>query len=282
MDLPPSVARALAGRPQEQRAPVDGVDVHYLAWNPHDTAKPGLVFTHGYRGHARWWCAIAPFFTDRFRVYAPSFSGMGDSGWREHYTHETFVRDLLGVMQHAGLPSAHLIGHSFGGTTVLRAAEAAPERVAHAIAVDSWIRFPDTDRVPDIGRIGGGSVYADFAAIRSRYRLIPAQPVVHAELLEFVALHSIRRLEAGWSWKFDPKLPFAPGFMDTGALLPNILVPADYVYGELSAIVDAARARRITHSLQRSRAPVAVPDAHHHIMLDQPLALIAALRALLA
>ena len=281
MDLPASVARALTCQPREMLARIDGVEVQYLAWNPLDTAKPGLLFAHGYRGHARWWSAIAPFFTDRFRVIAPNFSGMGDSGWREHYTHETFTRDLLEVMAHAGIPSARLVGHSVGGLIVLRAAAAAPERVLHAIAIDSWIRFPDTDREPEKARLGRGGPYADFATIRARYRLIPAQPVVHGELLDFVALHSIRRFEAGWNWKFDPKLPFAPGLTDS-ALLPAICVPTDYVYGELSAIVDAARARRITASLPRSRTPVAIPDAHHHVMLDQPLALISALHALLA
>lgn len=282
MNLPPSVARALACQPHEQRAHIAGVDVHYLAWNPQDTAKPGLLFAHGYRGHARWWSAVAPFFTDRFRVYAPSFSGMGDSDWRKQYTHETFTHDLLGVMSHAGLPSARLVGHSFGGIAVLRVAAIAPERVAHAIAIDSWVRFPDTDREPTMVRSGRGGPYEDFAAIRARYRLIPAQPVVHSELLDFVALHSIRRTKDDWSWKFDRGLPFAPGLMEIGETLPAIQVPTDYVYGELSAIVDAARARRITASLPCSRLPVAIPDAHHHVMLDQPLALISALRALLA
>lgn len=282
MDLPPSVARALAVQPQERRAQVDGVAVNYLAWNPDDTAKPALLFAHGYRGHARWWCAIAPFFTTRFRVFAPCFSGMGESGWRALYSHETFVSDLLGVMQHAGLGNARLIGHSFGGATVLRAAAAAPERIAHAIVIDSWIRFPDTDRAPAATSLGRGRLYEDFAAIRARYRLVPQQPVVHAQLLDFVAQHSVREQQDGWRWKFDPDLPFAPGIMDSGALLPRIRVPTDYVYGELSAIADAARAKRIVSALPRGREAVAIPDAHHHIMLDQPLALVCALQALLA
>lgn len=283
MDLPASLTRAMARKPDERRARIEGADVHYLTWNPLQAAKPGLLFAHGYRGHARWWSAVAPFFTDRFRVCALNFSGMGDSGWRGLYDHETFTRDLLGVMTHAGMPTACLIGHSFGGGIVLRAAAAAPQRVSRAIAIDSWIRFPDEEREPAKARLGGrGGPYPDFATIRARYRLIPAQPVVHPELLDFVALHSIRRCDAGCDWKFDPDLPFAPGLMETAALLPTIRVPTDYIYGELSSIVDTARARRITAALPRPHAPIAIPDAHHHIMLDQPLALISALRALLA
>jgi pimeloyl-ACP methyl ester carboxylesterase len=65
-------------------------------------------------------------------------------------------------------------------------------------------------------------------------------------------------------------------------LLQTIRVPTDHVYGSLSAIVDAARACRIASCLQHARTPIVIPDAHHHIMLDQPLALVTALQALLA
>jgi pimeloyl-ACP methyl ester carboxylesterase len=282
MNLPPSVERALQCQPQAQTVRIDGTDVRFLTWNSQDSAKPALLFAHGYRGHAHWWCPIAPFFTDRFRVYAPHFSGMGDSGWRTHYTHETFTRDLLEVMTHAGLTTARLVGHSFGGSAVLRAAVAAPKRVEHAIVIDTLIRFPDTDQEPAALRFGRSGPAPDYASIRARYRLLPEQPVVHPELLEFVAHHSIRAVAGGWSWKFDPRLPFAPGAMLSGAVLPTVGVPTDYIYGDLSAIVDAARAQRIAANLQRTRAPVAIPDAHHHIMLDQPLALVTALHALLA
>ena len=41
-------------------------------------------------------------------------------------------------------------------------------------------------------------------------------------------------------------------------------------------------AERIVACLRHGRGPIVIPQAHHYLMLDQPLALVAALRALLA
>lgn len=126
MALPASVALALTAPAEVLTAEAGGTRLAYLAWNRHDVAKPALLLAHGYRGHGYWWSPVAPFLTDRFRVYALSFSGMGDSGWRAHYDYSVFAQDLLGVLDHAGAASAYLVGHSFGGSMVLRAAAAAP------------------------------------------------------------------------------------------------------------------------------------------------------------
>lgn len=91
----------------------------------------------------------------------------------------------------------------------------------------------------------------------------------------------MRQATDGWRWKFDPALPFAPGLMDGATVLSGIKVPIDCIYGELSTVVDARRATRIAAALPQGRNPVGIPDAYHHVMLDQPLALVAALRALL-
>jgi pimeloyl-ACP methyl ester carboxylesterase len=45
----------------------------------------------------------------------------GDSGNRSEYTPLGFVRDIIGVLDHAGFEQATLIGHSFGGGRVARA-----------------------------------------------------------------------------------------------------------------------------------------------------------------
>jgi pimeloyl-ACP methyl ester carboxylesterase len=49
----------------------------------------------------------------------------------------------------------------------------------------------------------------------------------------------------------------------------------------LSVVLSTERAQRIASSVSRVRGPIIVPQAHHHIMLDQPLQLISVLRALL-
>jgi hypothetical protein len=64
----------------------EGARISYRGWNADDVSKPPLLFVHGHRGHNRWWDFIAPYFRDRFRVFALDLSGMGDSGHRPSYT----------------------------------------------------------------------------------------------------------------------------------------------------------------------------------------------------
>ena len=78
-DSPAWFAEAIAQPAESAFAELDGIPVHYLRWNAAETHKPGLLFAHGFRAHARWWSFIAPFLLDRFRIVALDFPGMGDS-----------------------------------------------------------------------------------------------------------------------------------------------------------------------------------------------------------
>lgn len=261
----------------------EGVAVHYLAWNEEERHKPALLFAHGYRGHAHWWDFIAPFFRENYRVFALDFSGMGDSAWRTQYSAEVFVEDLRAVIEHADMGTATLVGHSYGGTRVLRACSVCPELIHRAVVVDSYVAFIDTD-TPPVQRQYGGNVYPDAATAMQRFRLMPEQPA-HQWAREYIARHSLRETEQGWTWKFDPDLPFALFERDGESVLQQIKVPLDFVCGELSQVVSSARAERIGAVLARlpnARGPVVMPQGHHHLMLDQPLGLISTLRALLS
>jgi pimeloyl-ACP methyl ester carboxylesterase len=52
--------------------------------------------------------------------------------------------------------------------------------------------------------------------------------------------------------------------------------------GEFSVIVPPETGEYMYELLNRNAPLVEIPQAHHHLILDQPLAFIAALRALLA
>ena len=52
--------------------------------------------------------------------------------------------------------------------------------------------------------------------------------------------------------------------------------------GELSLVVPPETGEYMYELLDRNAPLVEIPQAHHHLILDQPLAFIAALRALLS
>lgn len=258
-----------------------GANIHYRCWNAGDTQKPPLLFVHGYRGHSRWWDFIAPFFIDRFRVYALDLSGMGDSDHRAEYSIEIHSTEIGAVIEQAGIAPAVVIGHSYGGSRTLRLCADAPGCVGRAIVLDSFVHFADTDPPMVLPKVGRATPFASFDAALARFRLLPAQ-ASEPYLLHYIAHHSIKAVAGGWAWKFDTELSSGAPEPDGAAVLARIAIPVDCVTGALSVVTRAARAQRIVQRLALGRGPVVVPEAGHHLMLDQPLAMVAAIRALLA
>jgi pimeloyl-ACP methyl ester carboxylesterase len=283
-EAPAWFRNAIAHATRSYVAPDPEGALAYRCWNPQDQHKPALVLVHGYRAHSHWWDAVAPFLIDRFRVYAFDFAGMGDSACRAHYDEQGFTANILSVLDHAQIERAVLVGHSYGGTRVLRACATFPQRIAHAIILDSNMHFVDTDTLPVPQAYGSPLPFPDLASGLARYRLLPEQPG-ETYVRDHFGLHSLRQDTDGWRWKFDREMPFAMFEIDSAPLLAKITVPVDIVCGELSALLTPVRAQRIIDAMTASprvRGPIVMPNAHHHLMIDQPLALISVLRALLA
>jgi len=280
--MPAWFERALAHRPESRFVMSEGARLHYLAWGLESRDRPGLLFVHGYRAHAHYWDFIAPYFTDRYRVVAMDLSGMGDSGHLKTYSALGFAADIAAVVEDAGLAPAVVVGHSFGGARALRAAAEFPRLIAHVVAVDSICRFADSPpsaaAAPRKPRL---EPYPDFESARARYRLTPEQPCDNGFLLDHVARFSLRPEGGGWIWKFDPYLPPGPHEPDMGVVLRGLDIPVDYLRGESSTVIRPQEAERIVGCLRRGRGPIVIPESYHYLMLDQPLALIAALKALL-
>jgi pimeloyl-ACP methyl ester carboxylesterase len=257
--------------------------LHFLAWNYEREDLPTLIFVHGFRGHARWWDFIAPFFAGAYRIIALDLSGMGDSGHRPSYGPGDLANDVIATIEATSRKPVIAIGHSYGGSRVLRACADRPELFEHLIIVDSYVLFEDDSAVREPAIIRGDRQYPDEASAIARFKLLPSQPYAMPCLVEYVARHSLRRQGDGYRWKFDPTLP-AGGARETdgGAMLGRVVRPVDYICGGSSAVIKAERAERMVAALPDASGPIVIPNGYHHLMFDQPIALISTLRALLA
>jgi pimeloyl-ACP methyl ester carboxylesterase len=283
-------AEALAMTPERGAVEVAGASIETRAWG--ERGRPGLLLMHGAGAHADWWGFIAPFFARDHRVAALSWSGMGGSSWRDAYSMDLYAEEAFATAEAAGLFEAEekpvFAAHSFGGRIALRcAAGLRGAELRAAVVIDTLIRPPGVS-------VGGRPfdsrntrVYPTPEAALARFRLVPPQPCANRALFDYIACGSIRRVEdgdgaEGWTWRFDPqiwdKLTDAPTAED----LARPACPIAAIQGARSALM-IPEVTDYFRATAPPGAPVAiVPEAHHHIMLDQPLALVAALRGLLA
>ena len=115
---------------------------------------------------------------------------------------------------------------------------------------------------------------------------MPEQLCDNPFIVELIGRRSLRRTENGWVWKFDSEAMGSRRFGETvHEYLQAVGCRAALIFGEKSALVSREKSALVSRetasymsSLMGPRAPVVeVPEARHHVMLDQPLAFIAAL-----
>jgi pimeloyl-ACP methyl ester carboxylesterase len=282
--LPLWLAWALERPGQSGHVPVDGRRLHYLSWGEPRPGHDTVLLIHGFRGHAHWWDAIAPYLAQDRHVVAMDLSGMGDSDPREDYPRHFASQDIIALIEGAGIGPVIGVGHSYGGSRMMRACADRPELFRRLVVCDSFVLLPDVHIPQDTSTLAPVKRHhADYLQARARYRLMPDQPTSIPEVLEHIAHHSLRHEPEGWCWKFDVRLPRGVAQEDDGRdLLPRVPCLVDIVYGEHSVVINREAAQRCVDLLPRGRGPLGMPGTYHHMMIDQPLAMIAMLRGLLA
>jgi len=295
-EVPPAprwFTQALAQAPERRFVEVEGARIETLVWG--EAGRPGLLFLHGHGAHADWYSFIAPLFAAHYRVVALSWSGMGGSDWRPSYSMDQFGREAAAVAEAAALFQADVapvvVGHSFGALIALALAADCGHRFGGAVIVDPPVFRPERLKQhkaskPQRVNLRPHNVYPTLASALARFRLLPQQPCANLFILDHIARRSLREVAGeagpGWAWRFDWRLWSRLQRRNPKSLIAAARCPLALVRGARSGLMsreDAAFAM----SLLGDGAPfVEVPDADHHVMLDQPLAFAAAIEALLA
>jgi pimeloyl-ACP methyl ester carboxylesterase len=272
---------------------VDGADVATLAWG--DRADPTLVLVHGGAAHAHWWSPLAPLLAETFRVVAVDLTGHGDSDRRDVYRVEQWTDELIAAAQAVGGAGRPVVaGHSMGGFVTIAAAARHGALLDGAIVLDAPVNRPDPESEEGLGgrMFRAPKTYPDLDSAVAHFHLVPPQPCDNPWMVAHVARHSLRAVDGGWTWKFDPgvflRREGATQSSEFGPLLARAACRVAIVNGARSTIVDADVRAYMAELLADSPAAVAgvpfveVPEAQHHLLLDQPLAVVTALRAVIA
>jgi pimeloyl-ACP methyl ester carboxylesterase len=287
VDPAPSWFRAaLAVKPARATIDVEGSAIETLTWG--ERGRPGVLLLHGFTAHADWWTFVAPQLATARRVVALSLSGMGRSGWRDAYSLGQYAREALAVAERAGLFEAArppiLVGHSFGSFVARQLAQTLGPRLGGIVLVDGVITADeDDDGYDGVPRRGHRHrVYPALDQAMARFRFSPPQPCEYPWIVELLARTSLRPTHdgggPGWSWCFDPDLRAKFGGLPNATILTPPACPMSLLFGDRSELLTPARRALLRRTTPPHTPWIEIPDAGHHVMVDQPLALVAALR----
>jgi len=189
------------------------------------------------------------------------------------------------VIEDAGFQGKPIVvGHSLGGIVTIICAALHGERLAGAVIVDSPVRKPDPEtQEGSRGRsFRNPKTYSSEEDAVAHFRLVPPQPCENDFIVDHIARHSLHETDAGWTWKFDKAVFPSSAPRPMAEYLKQVPCRIALFRGEWSVVVLPETAEYMYELLERNAPLVEIPQSHHHLFLDQPLAFIAALRALLA
>ena len=263
---------------------VKGTPVYWQRWG--DTSKPGLLFVHGNGAHTHWWDFVAPYFMDTYHCVAFSFSGMGESGWRDHYSQDLFAEEIItvaeatGMFTHAQKPI--IAAHSFGGFVARLALAEHGDKFRQAVIIDSYIPLPGEEILGPPPGTNRNRIYDDLPTALSRFRLAPLQPCENLFILDYIARWSLKKAQGGYTWRFDPSIwSGIREDVDHAENLRQITCPLVFLCGAQSILFPEKVFDYIRGILGEDTPLISIPHSQHHVWLDQPIAFISALQAIL-
>ncbi len=252
--------------------------LHYLEWNR--TAPAALILLHGNSANAWWWRGFAARLDPRrYRLIALDLRGHGDSGWARPaaYAPEDYAADALRALAALRVNQPVVIGHSMGGIATVAFAARYPHAARAAVAVDIAVTSsPRRNRYLARLKALPTVIYPDLETARARFRLMPNDGEIPPEAIAEIAERSLKRLDDGrYTMKFDRESFFGSDGLDVPAALASMRMPTLLVRAGMSRIMTAEAAARAAAS-NRLVELVEIPATHHHLPLERPDLLAAA------
>jgi pimeloyl-ACP methyl ester carboxylesterase len=259
------------------KATIDGITVHYQVKG----TGPDVVLVHGITSClAQWYVEVLPSLARHYRVTAYDLRGHGLSDLTPNgYTSETLAGDLLALMDHLGIGSAAIVGHSFGGAVGLHAALLQPQRINGVVLLDTGLACLRYLRV--ISEWSGWKDYgedlAKFGITLERFLEIDQ----HQDVTAFIKQSLTIPLQTGFRKGQNAMTPRIQRLLDetaighefrdiaglTEARLSDISAPVLAIYGGTSPYEKMAEhlSRRLPHCRYELLA-----DSGHFYAVDEP------------
>ena len=263
---------------------------HYYQWVKDSTqtqassAKPVMVFLHGWGGSGRYWQHTAEALTGQFDCLLYDLRGFGRSrlpaptsaqqpeSQNHIYTLEAYAEDLVALLDALELPQIYLNAHSMGASIAAFFLNQHPDRVIQAILTCIGLLEYDEREFSQFHKFGHYVVkfrpqwlpkipLMDRAFMaRFLYRSVPA-----AVRREFVEDFVIADFDAALGTMLEAVSEKAANTMPT--LFTDLSVPTLVISGEHDQIITAEMGRQAA-DLNDQVDYALIPDTAHFPMLE--------------
>lgn len=238
-----------------------------------------MILLHGGGANAHWWDHLAPSLALDHHVVALDFRGHGDSDHPVELEVGAFNLDLEALCEHLGEPEPVLIGHSMGAHVALDHASRHPG-VRGLVLIDPSRGGASRSRRAARLALSLRRSYETRSEAVERLRFVPGAPHVEESLRRHIAEHSVQTEPDGrHGFKFDARWFSVPARPQPD--IARVQCPTLVVRGEESQLLSAEGAAALRDELERGEL-VEIPGAGHHVLLDRPADLLAALLPWLA
>jgi pimeloyl-ACP methyl ester carboxylesterase len=164
----------------------DGVQVRYEF---RGKGEPTLIFVHGWCCDRTYWSEHLPYFAKKYRVVAIDLAGHGESGFnRKAWTLDAFGNDVAAVATQLSLKQVVLIGHSMGGSVIVKAAPKITAQVLGLVAVDQFFNLEEKHTQEEMDKFAD-PFRANFPEAVSNWVRTVFTPKSDPKLVEWVVAH---------------------------------------------------------------------------------------------
>ncbi len=236
------------------------------------TAGPPAILIQGLGLSSRFWFDLPDRLAagrdsgDPWRVLTPDHRGVGRSDRPlGPYFMRTMADDIAGVLDHAGLDRAFVVGISLGGMVAQHVAIRHPSRVAGLVLLATTAGFPHV-RLPRLSALA----YFLGLPLTGKLKRDPIDPVFARLLLSRRDVPRASELLSGWpaALKTEPTSlrVFAAHFAavlghSAGAALRQIACPTVIACGDDDALLPAQNSRVLARLIPGAHLEI-VPGGH--------------------
>lgn len=233
-----------------------------LAYDRRGKGAP-LVLIHGFPLDHSIWDEVAPLLENDFDLILPDMRGFGESdSTNDTYTMTDLAEDVAALMDHLGIKSAFIAGHSMGGYVALAFAQGHASRVRGLALVSSMASADAAERkagryaqAAQIAENGIGETVAGMTTKLSADESV--QKYVH-DLMK-------KQKPAGYIGSLKAMAERS----DTLSVLTAASFPVTLVHGDADALIPIAKAQEIQTAVPSAKM-FALQGIGHMPMMESP------------